>query len=378
MKSIYKYLIAVIVVGAIAFGIYNKVYIPKTTYKTIQASRGDISINIFGIGEVSAKTIYKVTAGVNGTILSLDTDEGLWVHKGDVIATIDSVDLPITIEEAKISVTKAQTELIALKKELESLVAQKHLAALTYKRYAKLKSQSFVSQSEFDKAKADLAVIQAQIDTTRAHIRSSKAEIVRVQKSVEALQEKLKRYTVIAPVNGYVIVKGADKGQSVGATQTLFEIVRPEDVWIKAHIDERISGDITIGAKAFIKLRSQQKRFEAYVKRIAPQSDPVTQEREVDVAFKNVPKPFYINEQAEVFIATKELHNVVLIPATALVYKDEITGVWIKQDNKAHFQQVQLLGISDAQAAIDGLSKNALLLIASTKNKPLKEGMKVH
>jgi len=378
MKSLYKYLIAAGVVALLAVVVYNKVYIPKTTYKTLKAYRDDMAVKVFGIGEVGAKTIYKITAGVNAELVSLATDEGKWVKKGQLLAVFDSVDLPLQIEEAQISVQKAKTELIASQKELKSLDAQKHLALVTYERYAKLKEQSFASQSEYDKAKADLKVIEAQIQATKAHIASSQKEVKRVAKSVDVLKKKLQKYTLYSPVDGYVIAKTADLGQTLGATQTLFEVVRAQDVWIKAYIDERISGDVKVGAKATIKLRSSAKSFQAYVKRIAPQSDAVTQEREVDVAFVNLPKPFYINEQAEVLIDTKQLENVVIVPAIALIYKEGISGVWIKQNEKAHFQRVKVLGISDGKAAVSDLQNSVELLIASTKNKPLKEGMKVH
>ncbi len=378
MKSFYKYIIGAGVIALLAFVVYNKVYIPKTTYETLNATKGDIALKVFGIGEVGAKTVYNVSAGVNAKLISLATDEGKWVKQGEMIAAFDSVDLPIQIQEAKIGVQKARSELIALEKELQSLQVQKQLALVTYNRYVKLKKQSFASQSEYDKAQADLKVIEAQIEATKAHINSSKTEVLRVSKSVKALEEKLSRYTVYAPVDGYVIAKKADLGQTLLAAQTLFEIVRSDDIWVKANIDERISGDVKVGAKATIKLRSSKKQYDAYVKRIAPQSDAITQEREVDVAFENLPIPFYMNEQAEVYIDTKELKNVVIVPAVTIVYKDDISGVWIKKGQKAHLQKVELLGISDGKAAVKGLTSGSELLLVSTKNKPLKEGMKVH
>lgn len=378
MKSIYKYSIAGVVLAVLAFVVYNKVYIPKTTYKTVQSTRGDMSVKIFGIGQVGAKTIYNVTAGVNAKLLTVGTDEGKWVKKGQLLATFDSVDLPMLVQEANISVQKSQSEYLASKKELESLKAQKTLALVTYKRYKKLKDESFVSQSEYDKANSDLKVIEGQISVTKAHIKSSKIEITRAKKNVEALKEKLSRYKVYAPVDGYVIAKKADVAQTLGATQVMFEIVTTNDVWVKAYVDERISGDVKVGAKASIKLRSSTKQFKGYVKRIAPQSDAVTQEREVDVAFKNLPIPFYINEQAEVLVDAKQLNNVVIVPAVALVYKESVSGVWVKNADKAHFQKVEVLGVSDSKVAVKNLEGGAVLLLASTKNKTLKEGMKVH
>ncbi|NPA65363.1 MAG: efflux RND transporter periplasmic adaptor subunit [Epsilonproteobacteria bacterium] len=378
MKSLYKILIGVVLIGVIAVVFYNKVYIPKTTYKTVQTKKEDIALGVFGIGEVGAKTIYNVTAGVSAKVLFLGADEGEWVKKGQVLAKFDSVDLPVLLQQSKIAVQKARSELIALQKELQSLQSQKHLAQITYERYAKLKKQSFASQSEYDKAKADLQVINAQLAATKAHIESSKTEVKRVAKTVDALEEKLVRYKVYAPINGYVIAKKAEISQALLPTQTLFEIVSPKDVWIKAYVDERISGDIKEGQNATITLRSSKQKYQGYVARIAPQSDAITQEREIDVAFKELPIPFYINEQAEVNVKTKLLNGVITAPAKALVYKQEKTYIWIKQGDKAHLQEVRLLGISGEKAALSGIGEGVSVLLASTKNKPLSEGMRVH
>ena len=215
----------------------------------------------------------------------------MWVKKGDLLVTMDTVDIPQLLDEAKISVKKANSELIASQKELQSIKAQKNLAQVTYNRYAKLQKQSFASQAEYDKAKADLDVINAQIEATKAHINSAKAEVTRAKKGVEALEVKLSRYKIYAPVDGYVISKDAEIAQSVTPSQSILKIVDPKTVWIKAYIDEKISGDVKVGQKASITLRSQNdKKFSGYVKRIVAQSDAITEEREVNIAFDKLTK----------------------------------------------------------------------------------------
>ncbi len=379
MKSLSKYIILLAIIAGAGTVFYNKVYIPKTTYERSSATVGDLSVQVFGIGNLGAKNIYAVSAGVSAKVLDMLHDEGEWIKKGDLLTTLDSVDLPIQLNESKIGVDKAYSELMASQKELASLQAQKNLAFVTYTRYKKLKKQSFASQSEYDKAKADLKVIEAQTEVTEAHINSAKMEITRAKEAVKALQERLSRYKVYAPVDGYIVAKKAEVSQTLLANQTLFEIVNPQDVWVKAYIDEKISGDVKLGSSATIHLRSNSvKEYKGIVKRVVAQSDAITQEREVDVAFENLPLPFFINEQAEVNIDTKEYKNVVKIKADALVYKDQKSGVWIMKNSKAHFVIVKVLAISNGVVAVDGLDKNSEILIANIKKKTLKEGMEVH
>ncbi len=379
MQKSLKYTIAAVLMLAGGTLFYKKVYIPKTTYETVTSSKGNLSVEVYGIGNVGAKYIYTITAQTGGKILSILTDEGKWVKKGDLLITIDSVDVPQLLEEAKIAMQKAESESLATQKELESLLAQKRLAQITYTRYARLKQDSFASKAEYDKAKADLDVIDAQIEATKAHIRSAKMEIERSQKAVEALKEKLARYSIYAPVDGYVIARSAEVAQTVVASQPILQIVNPKDVWVKTYIDEKISGSVKVGQKAEITLRSQyEKRFGGSVKRIVPQSDPVTQEREVDVAFDKLPYPFYMNEQAEVSIASKDYKDVVKVPIRALSYYKEKIGVWTQRDGKAHFVAVKILARGHSEAAVEGLDADVKLLIESGKKKPLKEGSGIH
>jgi len=379
MSKLLKYALIAAVLLAAAVLFYKKVYIPKTTYETVNSTKGDLSVEVFGIGNVGAKYIYNITAQTGGKILSIKTDEGEWVKKNDLLITVDSVDIPQLLEEAELSVRKARSEFVASQKELQSLLAQKRLAQITYTRYAKLKKRSFASKAEYDKAKADLDVIDAQIAANQAHTRSADMEVLRAEKAVSGIKEKLERYQVYAPVDGYVIARSAEVAQSIVPSQTVLQIVNPDDVWIKAYIDEKISGGIKVGQKAEITLRSQyEKRFSGTVKRIAAQSDAVTQEREVNVAFDKLPLPFYINEQAEVSIASKTYKDVVKVPLKALAYYKEKTGVWTEKSGKAHFVPLGVLARGQHEAVVTGIDDNREILIESGKKKTLKEGADVH
>ena len=379
MKKTLKYTLIALILLAGGAIFYNKVYIPKSTYAKLTPTREDMQLQTFGIGNVGAKEIYNITALTASKIKALHTDEGEWVKKGELLVEMDSVDLPEIIKEAKISVQKAKMEVTASRKDLDALYAQKNLALVTYNRYKKLKIHSFASQSEYDKAKADLDAIKAQIDATKAHINSALQEVKLAQTNVKALEVKLSRYKIYAPVDGYVIAKEAEVAQSIVPTQSIFKIVNPQDVWIRTYIDERISGNIKVGEDATIRLRSHaKKKFKGVVKRIVAQSDAITQEREVDVAFEKLPIPFYINEQAEVLIDTKTLRNVLIIPAKVVVYKRGTAGVWIEQNGKAHFQKVTILGINKKKIAVKNLQENALILLPSKNKKPLYEGARVH
>lgn len=380
MNKRIKYIIIAIlvIVGIVLF--YKNVYIVKTTYKTLSPKVANLDIKVFGIGNVSARDIYSITAQTGGKIISILTDEGQWVKKGDLLITIDPVDMPELVQEMLISVEKTKSELKALIKESESLNAQKELALITYKRYENLVKQSFVSKSEFDKAKTDLNALTAQLEATLVRIESSKIEVQRTQKNADSLKTKLSRFQIYAPVDGYVISKSAEVAQNVASSTTILKIVDPKTLWIKAYIDEKISGDIKVGQKAEITLRSQSnKQFTGSVKRIVAQSDAVTQEREINVAFDELPIPFYINEQARVTINAKTISNAITIPLNTLKVEDGKEGVWTLIDNKAYFKELNIQAKGDNEAAIiSGIKTEDIIIIPDSSKKALSEGMRIH
>lgn len=379
MNKRIKYIIIVLLAIVGGFLFYKNVYIVKTTYKTLSPKVANLDIKVFGIGNVSAKDIYSITAQTGGKIISILTDEGQWVKKGDLLITIDPVDMPELVQEMLISVEKTKSELKALIKESESLNAQKELALITYKRYEKLVKQSFVSKSEFDKAKTDLNALTAQLEATLVRIESSKIEVQRTQKNADSLKTKLSRFQIYAPVDGYVISKSAEVAQNVASSTTILKIVDPKTLWIKAYIDEKISGDIKVGQKAEITLRSQSnKQFTGSVKRIVAQSDAVTQEREINVAFDELPIPFYINEQARVTINAKTISNAITIPLNTLKVEDGKEGVWTLIDNKAYFKELNIQAKGDNEAAINGIKTEDIIIIPDSSKKALSEGMRIH
>jgi len=379
MNKMYKYLIflVLVIVGGAVF--YNNVYKPKITYKTVSISNGDMTKKVFGIGEISSRVIYSVSAGVNAKVTDVFVDEGDWVKKGQVLAILDSVELPTLLAQSKDVVTKTLKQLLSLKSDLTSLKAQENLAYVTYKRYKKLKKDSFVSQSEYDNVKTELDVLKAKIKSIKAQISLTKIEVEIAKKTTISLEDKLKNYTIYSPVDGLIVEKDGDISQALLSSQAIFKIVNKDDVWVDAYVDEKITKDIKVGDIATIKIRSNpDKVYSGYVKRVSPQSDGVTQERKINIAFKNLPIPFYINEQAEVEIETNSFKNVAQLPVSTIVYKNKRSGVWIKKESKAEFKEVKILAINDSKVAVDGLTNKDEIIVKTTKNRPLENGMRIY
>ena len=379
MKTSIKYLLLSILVLGLGTLFYKKVYIPKTTFKTLSPTRGNLDVTVQGIGNVSVKESYAITAQTGGKIITLHTDIGQWVKKGDLLVEMDGVDLPAQLAITKANLGKANADTNAALSDLMSQKAQKKLLKITYDRYAKLQKQKFASQSEFDKAKADLESIDAAIQASKAHINAAKAAVVVASKNIDALKVKINRLKIYAPVDGYVTAKNAQIAQNILPTTAIFTIVDSKTLWIVAKIDERVSSRVQLAQSVKIHLRSQEDRvYAGVVARINPVSDSVTLEREIDIAFKEIPQPFYINEQAQVQIAVEQHKDVVKIPAKLLVQNAGKIGVWVAKDTHAHFVECEIIARNSQEVRVKNLLLTAKIIIPNSHKKPLKEGMSIH
>lgn len=379
MKSWIKYTLiaAAIIAGGAIF--YKKVYVVKSTFEMTQPTKGELKVSVKGIGNVDAKNIYAITAQSGGRIEEIHFDEGMWVKKGDLLLSIDAVELPSLIGEAKATLQKSSHEAASAKENIASLDAQKVLLEATHERHKKLLEQKFVSQAEYDKAKSDLDNIKAQMNSQKAKIASAASEEQRMQKNIEALQTKLERLKVYAPVDGYVISKEAEKASYVLPSTVIFKIVDPTTLWVRANIDERVAQSVKVGQNASIKLRSKpNEKLKGTLQRVVAMSNAVTLEREVNIGFDATPETFYINEQAEVNIHVATHKDVLKVPMKLLSKYNGKKGLWVAEGDKAYFKEVSILAQSDEEAAIaSGIEAGAELLVPKINNKPLSDGMKI-
>jgi multidrug efflux pump subunit AcrA (membrane-fusion protein) len=180
-------------------------------------------------------------------------------------------------------------------------------------------------------------------------------------------------------VDGYVIERGAEPSQNVLATTPVLKIVDPETLWIKAKIDERISAQVKPSQKATIILRSQPgKRYKGVVKKINAMTDSVTLERKINVAFETLPRPFFINEQALVFIDVRQYDNVTTVPLTVVVQKGGKTGMWVVQNGHAHFAAIDKLAVNETEMAIAEGDIDTAVIVPDKHKKSLSEGMRIY
>ncbi len=374
-----KYLLiaSLIVVATSLF--YTKVFIPKHTFQTQPVTRGDIEIKVSGIGNIGAKNIYKIGSVFGGKVMEFTLDEGDFIKKGATIAVIDSIDLKAKIAELDATIKKIQSDITSLTIDKKSADVYANYQKKIFTKNRNLYTKKALSELDLIKFQTNYETAKLKVQSLKSKIISLKALQEQVSRSKDGLKERLKRYTIVAPIDGYIVKKYITNFSIINQNQPLLEMVNTKDVWVEAHIDTRKSGAIKIGDSVSIKLRSSQKIYEGVVTMINPINNRVTNEREVDISFKKLPFPFYLEEQARVEIEVGKLTDVVKISSLALNHHNNQEGVWIVlSDNTLAFKPLKVLAKDGERVGVEGINRDAITVIADPKKKSFKEGMKIY
>jgi len=205
---------------------------PDYSLHTLQ--RGDITATVSATGTVNPLVTVQVGSQVSGTIQNLYADFNSQVHKGEVIAQIDAALFKARLAEAQASLKSA--EAARDKAWVEVLDAKRKLG-----RIEGLRKQNLVAESEVDAARFEheAAVVEHQLRSAEVE----QAEAVRNREQVN-----LEYTTIYAPIDGVVISRDVDVGQTVAASlqaPTLFTIARDlARMQIETDVDEAFIGMI--------------------------------------------------------------------------------------------------------------------------------------
>lgn len=204
------------------------------TYSLYSLKRGDITATVSTTGTVNPLVTVQVGSQVSGTIQNLYVDFNSQVHKGDVIAQIDTALFKARLAEADASLKSAEAE--RDKAKVDVLDTRRKL-----ERIEGLRKQNLVAESEVDAAHFEYEAAVAEHQVRSAAV--EQAEAVRNREQVN-----LEYTTIYAPIDGVVISRDVDVGQTVAASlqaPTLFTIARDlARMQIETDVDEAFIGMI--------------------------------------------------------------------------------------------------------------------------------------
>jgi HlyD family secretion protein len=201
---------------------------PDVTYKTARLEKGSVVSAISATGTVNPVTTVQVGSQVSGTIQKILVDYNSRVKKGQVIAEIDPALFLAQVEQARGNFLNAQATLQKAKVSLAD-------AKRTLERNRQLISQGIIAQSDVD-------AVQTAYDAAQAGIKAAEAGIIQTRGALMQVETNLKNSVIRSPVDGIVISRSIDVGQTVAAsfqTPTLFSIAQDlTKMQIETSVDE--------------------------------------------------------------------------------------------------------------------------------------------
>ncbi len=242
---------------------------PPVHYKTALVDRGPITAIVTATGTVNPVVSVQVGSQVSGKITQLMADFNSVVTKGQVLATIDQQPFQARVSQAR----------AALKSGRGNLAKAKNMAnqrKLELDRMATLLRQQFVSQADLDLAATNFRDAQAQVEVAQAQVDQAVATLA-------SAELDLGYTTIYSPVNGIVVSRNVDVGQTVAAsfqTPTLFVIAQDlTQMQVDANVSESDIGGVAEG-------KPSNFRVDAYPKQFF--EGTVTQVRNAPISIQNV------------------------------------------------------------------------------------------
>ena len=347
-----KILIIFVVIIALSAGAYFLLRSDQNDqkYGTEKVTRGDIVSTITATGAVNAVTTVLVGTQVSGTIKDIYVDFNSPVKKGQLIAQIDPA-----IFDAQVA--QARANLLAAKANVEKAVVALADAKRTLNRQKELFAKNLVARSDVDAA-------ETAYDTAGTQVSAAKAQVSQAEAALRIAETNLRYARIISPVNGIVVSRNVDIGQTVAAsfqTPTLFNIAQDlTKMQVDSSVAEADIGKIQVGQPVEFTVDAYpDSPFQGSVSEI--RNAPITVQNVVtyDVVVKvdNPEMKLKPGMTANVSIIVSSKKNVLRIPNAALRFrpsekrdmakqKEKGNGVWVLE-NKTLKRIAVTTGISD-------------------------------
>lgn len=309
----------------------------KPQYFTTKADRGDIRAVVEATGTINAVITVQVGSQVSGTISRLYVDFNSRVKKGQVIAQIDPPLFRGALLQAKADLANAEANLASAKANLEKAKAARVQTKADYDRAVGLTRDAVMSQQQLDLAKANYDSAVAAVSAAEAQVVQAAAQEQQKKAAVTVAQTNLDYTTIHAPIDGTVIARSVDVGQTVAASlqaPTLFTIAQDlTKMQVYASTDESDVGMIKVGQVSTFKVDAYPKdTFTGTVSQIRMNAttvqNVVTYNTIID--FDNPELKLFPGMTAYITIPVASAKAVLRVPNGALRYKPDLKAEEIR------------------------------------------------
>jgi HlyD family secretion protein len=268
MKTGLRILLAVVAVALVGGGWYwyrGKSADGEVRYRTAKVARGPITAVVVASGTLNAVSTVQVGSQISGQVKDIYADFNTAVKKDQIIARIDPSTFELRVNQARADLDAADSAVAVARSAQAAAQAEVGRVRFTlldsqrdFDRKKMLMDKGFISGAELDKARAaldgtreHLKSVEAGQKVSEAQVRSALAAVRQRQSLLRQAQADLERTIIRAPVDGTVILRNVDAGQTVAASvqaPVLFTIAQDlRDMQVEAAIDEADVGRLRAG-----------------------------------------------------------------------------------------------------------------------------------
>ena len=341
---------------------------------TAKVERGDIHDVVEATGTINAVITVQVGSQVSGTISKLFVDFNSRVHKGDLVALIDPALFKGAVQQATADLENARANLIAARANVEKAKAAFVQAKADYDRTVGLTKDGIMSQQQLDLAKATFDSSNAAVGGAQANVTQAEAQVTQKEAALAVAQTNL-NYTVIrSPIDGKVVARNVDVGQTVAASlqaPTIFTIAQDlAKMQVYAKTDESDVGNIKVGKEVTFKVDAFPKEtFHGRVSQVRMNATTVQNVVTYDtiIDFANPDLKLFPGMTAYVTIPVATAQDALKLPNTALRYKPPMAPEEILAMYKQYgIENNERRKATEDPAASDGGNKGG----GGTQNQP--------
>ncbi len=321
MKKFAKYvtcaLIAALVSGGGLWYTENRASGADVSYRTARVRRGSLRSTIQATGTLSAEETVDVGTQISGTIREIYVDYNDKVKEGQLIAVMDSRTQQADVDMAKANVLSAKADLAKANAKL--LRANRDLS-----RTRQLVKKDLIARSELDADVADQA-------TAKADVLVAQAKVAQYEATLRKQEINLSYTKIYSPVDGVVVAKNVEKGQTVAAsyqTPSIAEIARDlKQMQVEVNVDEADIGSVKVGQRAELTVDAYtDATFTGSVTqvRISPKSSNSVVSYTVIVKVNNDEEKLMPGMTANVSLIVTEKNDILLVPNAALRFNPNV------------------------------------------------------
>jgi HlyD family secretion protein len=316
-KGLKRWVTVTLLVAAVvtSFVIWNRMKQPiSVQYRTQEVVRGDLTVIVTATGTLKPTNEVEVGSELSGTAKSVEADYNSKVKVGQVLAKLDTTKLEATLTQSRAALESAKAKVLQAQATVaETLAKLAQLLVVRRLSNGKVPSQLDIDAAEaaFDRAKADQA--------------SAKAAVSQAEATVKANETDLSKSIIRSPINGIVLTRSIEPGQTVAATMTtpvLFTLAEDlTQMELHVNVDEADIGKVQEGQEATFSVAAYPNRtFEARITQVrygsSTTSGVVTYETVLKVNNSDLSLRPGMTATADIMV--KKVEKAILIPSAAL------------------------------------------------------------